>query len=99
MVFLVLASVFEELSKVALFAFVFVLTPHVKWRVYASRYWLRERLLGSIPVVTFDGSDLSLDIDGLTRLWAGNLVLAVGFAVMGYVVAFGHGVGFRRRVV
>lgn len=99
LVFLVLAFVFGELSKVALFASVLVLSPPVKVGVYASSFWLGEQMLGPLPAVTFDGLSFSIGVDVLTRLWAGNLVLAVGFAVMGYVVAFGHGVGFRRRVV
>lgn len=97
LVFIVLAYFFEELSKVALFASVLVLSPPVKWGVYASSYWLGERLLGPLPAVTFDGLSLSIGVDVLTRLWAGNLVLAVVFAVVGYLVAFALVLDFGRR--
>lgn len=95
--FLVLAYFVEELSKVALFASVLVLSPPVKWGVYASSFWLGEQLIGPLPAVTFDGLSLSIGVDVLTRLWAGNLVLAVLFAVAGYFVALQLVHGFSRR--
>lgn len=98
LVFVVLVYLFERLSKIALFASVLVLNPPVKWGVYATSYWLGQRLLGPVPGVSFDGTVLSAGTDVLTRLWVGNLVLAVILATVGYVFALRLVLGFRRRI-
>lgn len=96
-VFVVLAYFFKQLSKIALFASVLVLSPPVKWGVYASSFWLGQRLLGPVPGVTFSGDILRAGVDVLTRLWAGNLLLAVTFALLGYVLALRLVLNFRQR--
>jgi len=98
LVFLLLAYLFKQLSKIALFASVLVLNPAVKWGVYGTSYWLGQRLLGPVPDFTFEGVSLSAGPAVLTRLWAGNLILAAAFAVIGYAVALRLVVDFRQRV-
>ena len=86
-VFVLLAYFFRQLSKIALFASVIVLNPPVKWGVYTSSFWLGNQLLGPIPGVTLESISLSLGPAILARLWLGNLILAVVFAAIAYVVA------------
>ena len=98
LVFLLLVYLFKQVSKIALFASVLVLNPAVKWGVYASSYWLGQRLLGPVPGVSFDGVDLSAGPAVLTRLWLGNLILACVFATIGYVLALRLVLDLRRRL-
>jgi len=98
LVFVVLAYLFEQLSKIALFASVLVLSPPVKWGVYATSFWLGNTLLGPLPRVGFDGEIAGAGVDVLARLWLGNFLLAVVFGAAGYVVALRLVAGFRRRV-
>ncbi|MEF8827696.1 MAG: DUF2062 domain-containing protein, partial [Haloarcula sp.] len=84
--FLVLAYLFKQLSKVALFASVLILNPPVKWGVYASSFWLGNKILGPVPGMTFDGVSASMGAGLLVRLWVGNIILAVVFAAVGYVL-------------
>ena len=97
-IFLILVYVFKQLSKIALFASVLVLNPAVKWGVYASSYWLGQRLLGPVPGFSFDGVDLAAGPAVLTRLWVGNLILAGVFAVVGYVLALRLVLDLHRRL-
>lgn len=97
--FLVLAYLFRQLSKVALFASVLILNPPVKWGVYASSFWLGNKILGPVPGMTFDGVSASMGSGILVRLWVGNTILAVVFAAVGYVVAFRLINEYRRRQV
>lgn len=85
--FVLLSYVFRQLSKIALFASVIILNPPVKWGVYTSSFWLGNQLLGPIPNVTLDTISLSLGPDVLARLWVGNLILAVVFSIIAYVVS------------
>jgi len=95
--FLVLAYLFKQLSKVALFASVLILNPPVKWGVYASSFWLGNKILGPVPGMTFDGVSTSMGTGLLVRLWVGNIILAVVFAAIGYVLAFRLINEYRRR--
>ncbi|AUG46230.1 hypothetical protein BVU17_01370 [Haloarcula taiwanensis] len=95
--FLVLAYLFKQLSKVALFASVLILNPPVKWGVYATSFWLGNQILGPVPGLSFDGVSVSMGSDVLVRLWTGNVVLAVVFAAVGYVLAFRLISEYRRR--
>ncbi|MDT3436940.1 DUF2062 domain-containing protein [Haloarcula sp. 1CSR25-25] len=95
--FLVLAYLFKQLSKVALFASVLVLNPPVKWGVYATSFWLGNQILGPVPGISFDGVSVSMGGDVLVRLWTGNVILAVVFAAVGYVLAFRVINEYRRR--
>lgn len=85
--FVVLAHFFRQLSKIALFASVIILNPPVKWGVYTSSFWLGNKLLGPIPGITLESMSLSLGPDILARLWLGNLILAIVFAAIAYVLA------------
>ncbi|MGQ4555971.1 DUF2062 domain-containing protein [Halobellus sp. GM3] len=97
LMFAVLVYLFRQLSKIAMLASVIVLNPFVKWGVYASSYWLGQRLLGPIPGISFDGDVLAAGPDVLLRLWVGNLILAVLFASVGYVIAHRLVIDFRQR--
>jgi uncharacterized protein (DUF2062 family) len=99
-VFVVLAFLFDRLSKIALFASVVVLNPVVKWGVYAASYSLGRLILGPAPGVSFTTADVSLSAgpDILVRLWLGNLILATVFSVIGYMLALRIVNEFRRRV-
>ena len=46
LLFLVIAYLFERVSKIALFASVLVLNPVAKWGVYAASFWIGALLLG-----------------------------------------------------
>lgn len=85
--FVLLSYVFRQLSKIALFASVIILNPPVKWGVYTSSFWLGNKLLGPIPNVSLETISLSLGPDVLARLWLGNLILAIIFAVIAYVIS------------
>lgn len=98
LVFLLLVYLFKQVSKIALFASVLVLNPAVKWGVYASSYWLGQRLLGPVPGFSFEGVDLAVGPAVLTRLWLGNLILAGVFAAVGYVLALRLVFDLRRRL-
>jgi len=98
LIFLALVYLCKQLSKIALFASILVLNPAVKWGVYASSYWLGQRLLGPVPGFSFDGVDLAAGPAVLTRLWVGNLILAGVFAAVGYVVALRLVLDLRRRL-
>ena len=93
----ILVLVFERLSKIAMLAAVIVLNPVVKWGVYASSFWLGQRLLGPVTDVSFDMSLLEAGPDVLVRLWIGNVVLAVVLALIGYVVALWLVFDMRQR--
>lgn len=100
LVFVVLAFLFERISKIALFASVVVLNPVVKWGVYGASYSLGRLILGPAPGVSFSQAKISLSAgpDLLVRLWLGNLILATLFAVVGYFLALRLVNEFRRRV-
>lgn len=99
-VFVVLAFLFDRLSKIALFASVVVLNPVVKWGVYGASYSLGRFILGPAPGVSFSSADVSLSAgpDILARLWLGNLILAAIFSIAGYFLALRIVNEFRRRV-
>jgi uncharacterized protein (DUF2062 family) len=96
LLFAALLYLFKRLSELAMLASVLVLNPFVKWGVYASSYWLGGRLLGPVPLA-FDGDILAASPDVLLRLWVGNLVLAVVFSAVGYLIALRVAVDLRRR--
>ncbi|MFC6615196.1 DUF2062 domain-containing protein [Halopenitus salinus] len=96
-VFLVLAYLFKQLSKIALFASVIVLNPAVKWGVYGTSYWLGTRLLAPVPEEAMEAFTPVAGTEHLLRLWAGNLLLAIVFAVVAYVLAFRLVIEFRER--
>lgn len=97
-VFMILAFLFDRISKIALFASVVVLNPVVKWGVYGASYSLGRAILGPVPGVSFNGVSLSAGPDILIRLWLGNLIIATIFAVVGYFLALRIVNEFHRRV-
>jgi len=97
LVMVLLAFLFERLSKIAMFASVVVFNPVVKWGVYGASYSLGTALLGPAPGVSFSSLSLSAGPHILARLWLGNLILAVIAAVVGYVVGLRLVNEFRRR--
>lgn len=97
-VFVALAYIFKQLSKIALFASVLVLSPPIKWGVYVSSYWIGQRFLGPLPGISFEGRLLTAGLDVLARLLVGNLLLAAAFAAVGYIVALRFVLDFGRRI-
>jgi len=95
--FFVIAYLFENVSKISLFASVIVLNPVVKWGVYGTSFWLGSSILGPIPGVTRADISLSAAPDVVTRLLVGNLLLAAVFTVVAYVGAYRLTVEYRRR--
>lgn len=94
--FFVIAYLFASVSKIALFASVLVLNPVVKWGVYAASYWLGALMLGPAGVtVTTVSPSAAPEI--VLRLLVGNLLLAVVFTLVGYLVAYRLTVEYRRR--
>lgn len=97
LVFFVIIWLFASVSKLALFASVLVLNPAVKWGVYGASFWLGSILLGPVGGVTRSDLSLSAGPDIIVRLLVGNLILAVVFTVVGYVVAYRLTAAYRRR--
>jgi uncharacterized protein (DUF2062 family) len=97
LLFLVIAYLFERVSKIALFASVLVLNPVAKWGVYAASFWLGTVLLGSVPGATRSEVSFSAGPEIVTRLLVGNLILAVVFTVVGYLLALRLVQEYRRR--
>ncbi|ELY55032.1 hypothetical protein C493_11812 [Natronolimnohabitans innermongolicus JCM 12255] len=83
--FLVLVSVFDSISKIALFASLLVFNPVVKWGVYASSFALGVFLLGPVEGATVADASLQAGPAIVTRLVVGNLILAVIATALGYV--------------
>lgn len=79
---------FEWANRLALLAAVAVLNPVTKGGVYVVSFLVGVRLLGPIPGVTRADVGLDAGTRVLVRLLAGNVVLAVGFTVVGYVTAY-----------
>lgn len=92
-----LAYAFASVSKVALFAAVLVLNPVVKWGVYAASFSLGAVLLGPVEGASTADVSLSAGSEIVVRLLVGNLILAVVFTVVAYVVALRLTVEYRRR--
>ena len=88
LVFVLLSYLSERINKIALFASVLVVNPAVKWGVYAASFTLGVFLLG--PVDEPGQIEFSLDVgrEILLRLLVGNLLLAAGVTVVGYLVVY-----------
>jgi uncharacterized protein (DUF2062 family) len=96
-VFVILSALIGRINRVALFASVLVVNPAVKWGVYAASIALGVFLLG--PVDGLAESTVSVD-EGrelLVRLLVGNLLLAVGAALVGYLVVYQMVLSYRKR--
>ncbi|SFS01111.1 hypothetical protein SAMN05216559_2449 [Halomicrobium zhouii] len=88
LVFLVLAAVFDSMSKLALVASAVVFNPVVKWGVYGLSLGLGMFLLGPVEGVTMTDASLSAAPAVVLRLVVGNVILAVAVAAVSYVVSF-----------
>jgi len=97
LVFFLIAYLFENVSKIALFASVIVLNPVVKWGVYGASFWLGSSILGPVEGVSPADVSLSAAPDVVSRLLVGNLLLAVLFTVVAYFGAYRLTVEYRRR--
>ncbi len=95
--FFAIASVFAGVSKLALFASVLVLNPVVKWGVYGASFWLGSVLLGPVDGISRSDISMSAGPEIVIRLLVGNLILAVIFTLVGYVVAYRLTAAYRRR--
>lgn len=97
LLFVAIVYLFERVSRIALFASLIVLNPAAKWGVYAGSFWIGTRLLGPVPGVTLSEVSFSAGPAVVTRLLAGNLVLAVVFTVVGYVAVHRLVREYRKR--
>ncbi len=96
LVFVVLASVFDSISKVGLFASVVVFNPVVKWGVYAASFALGVLLLGPVDGVSAADVSLQAGPEILVRLLVGNLILAILATVVSYLAVYRITVAYRR---
>lgn len=87
LLFLVIAYLFQRVSKIALFASVLVLNPVVKWGVYGASFWLGSQLLGPLPGGRPSSISFSAGSDIVVRLLVGNVIIAVVLTILGYLVA------------
>jgi len=87
LVFVVLAAVFDRVSKIALLASVVVFNPAVKWGVYAASFTLGVLLLGPLEGVSMTDVSFRAGPEIVARLLVGNLILAVIATVGSYTVA------------
>lgn len=87
-VFVVIAAVFDRLSKLALVASAVVFNPVVKWAVYGLSFGLGVSLLGPVEGVSMGTASVDAAPAVVTRLVVGNVVLAVLAAVPSYFVAY-----------
>lgn len=75
-------------NRLALFTPVAVLNPLVKTSVYAMSFVVGTILLGPVPGVIDPEFTVVAGREILIRLLVGNAILAVVFALIGYVLAF-----------
>ena len=97
LMFFIIAYLFANVSRIALFASVLVLNPVAKWGVYGSSFWLGSRLLGPVESMTVQEVSLSAAPEVVVRLVTGNVILAVVFTVIAYVAAYRLTMEYRRR--
>jgi hypothetical protein len=79
---------FEWIHNLAFVAAGAVLNPLVKGGVYLASFAVGTWLLGPVPGATHADVGMDAGVEVLVRLLAGNALLAVGFALLGYVVAY-----------
>lgn len=99
LLFVWIAYRFERASKLALFAPVIILNPIAKWGVYVVSFWLGTMILGPLRGMTQSSISFAAGPEVAARLLLGNVILAVVFAVVGYVIVYRLVVEFRRREV
>lgn len=96
LVFVVLAFVFDRISKLALLASVVVFNPVVKWGVYIASFALGVALLGPVEGIATADVSFSSGPEIVARLLLGNLILAVIATVVAYVVVYRLAVAYER---
>ncbi len=99
LVFVVIAFVFDRISKIALFASVVVFNPVVKWGVYVASFTLGVLLLGPVEGVSISDISFSAGPEIVIRLLVGNLILAVIATVISYVAVYRLAVAYERTQV
>ncbi|ADD05888.1 DUF2062 family protein [Natrialba magadii ATCC 43099] len=83
--FVVFGRLWPWVSTPALFASAAVLNPFVKSAVYVSSITLGGLVLGTDPVVSYETAAESASV-AVRQLLVGNTIIAVGLAVVSYVV-------------
>lgn len=88
---------FDRANRVALVAAVTAMNPLAKGTVYIASFLLGVQLLG--PVADISRTDIGLDAGQavIIRLLAGNVVLAVVFAAVAYLLAYWAALEYGRR--
>lgn len=99
LLFVAVAYRFDRVSKLALFVPVVILNPVAKWGVYAASFWVGSRPLGPAGSATLAGVWIPASREIAVRLLVGNVVLAAGFACVGYVVVHRLVREHRRREI
>ncbi len=99
LLFPVFTYVSNRVSMLALLASVAVFNPVMKWGVYAASFWLGTHMLGPLPRSEVTNLSLSAGPDVVARLLAGNVVFAVLFSILGYVVVLRLVRAYRKRGV
>lgn len=97
LMFFLIAYLVDNVSRIALFASVIVLNPVVKWGVYGASFWLGSQILGPVSGISVTEISLSAGPQIVARLLVGNLILAVVFTGVAYVVGYRLTVEYRRR--
>lgn len=97
LLFFLIAYLFENVSRIALFASVIVLNPVVKWGVYGASFWLGSEILGPVSGISVTEISLSAGPQIVSRLLVGNFILAVVFTVIAYFLGYRLTVEYRRR--
>lgn len=79
---------FDWANKLAFFAAVAILNPLAKGGVYLVSFLIGVQILGPIPGITSIDVGLDAGAGVLVRLIVGNVILAIGFAAVSYIVAY-----------
>lgn len=97
LLFFLITYLFDNVSRIALFASVIVLNPVVKWGVYGASFWLGAEILGPVSGISVTEISLSAGPQIVRRLLVGNLLLAVVFTAIAYFLGYRLTVEYRRR--
>ncbi len=95
--FFLLAYWFSWVSKPAMFASIAVMNPLIKPAVYVASYQLGAVIFGTQPLVEPSAISLATLVTVGHLLLVGNLVIATGLAILGYVIVYYLTVAHRRR--
>lgn len=98
-VFVVIAFVFDRISKIALLASVVVFNPVVKWGVYVASFALGVLLLGPVEGVVLGDISFRAAPEIVVRLVVGNLILAVIATLVSYVAVYRLAIAYETTQV